>query len=214
MTAVSTDSQAPRPIFSKELYGLAERFASHPGNLGELLRRTQGRGIHLLLIIAALPFLTPIPLPGFSIPFGLVALIAGTRMALGKNPWLPKRLLSRRLPPRFLGKLLRASSRVVRWLEYFLRPRLRLLSDHTACRRLAGAFIALSGLLLTLPLPVPFSNSLPAFTILLLAAGALEQDGAAFLLGSAAFLLTAGFFVFLTVGGMEATQHLRLLFTN
>ena len=214
MTAALTGFQPARPVFSAELKALAERFTQNPVTLGDLLHRTQGRGIHLLLIIAALPFVTPIPLPGLSVPFGLVAVIAGARMALGKEPWLPDKLLSRELPPRFLGRLLRISSRIVKWLEFFLRPRLGLLNDHTACRRLAGVFIAISGLLLIIPLPVPFSNGLPAFTILLLAAGALERDGLAFLIGSAAFLFTAGFFVFLTLGGMEATQHLHRLLTN
>ena len=214
LTAAPASPQPARPAFSAELHALADEFACHPVKLGELLSRTQGRGMHLLLIIAALPFVTPIPLPGLSIPFGLVVLIAGTRMALGKRPWLPHKLLSCELPPRFLGRLLGISSRVVKWLEYFLRPRLGLLNDHAGCQRLTGIFIAICGLLLIVPLPVPFSNGLPAFTVVLLAAGALERDGLAFLIGCATFVITAGFFVFLAVGGTEITQYLRHLLTN
>jgi hypothetical protein len=202
------------PPFSNDLYALANRVADHPITIGEVLEQTQGRGIDLLLILISLPFLTPIPLPGFSIPFGLVTLILGIRMALGKKPWLPQKLLSRKLPPRFLSNLLKASGRLVKWLESLLRPRLALLNEQVAFRRITGTLIALSGLFLILPLPVPFSNSLPAVTILLLAAGALERDGLALLLGAGAFLVSVGFFLLLALGGVEATQHLRNFFTN
>src|SRR5690349_11551292 len=97
----------PKTAFSRELRELAEQFADRPVEVGEILEQTKGRGMNLLLILISLPFLTPIPLPGFSIPFGLVAAIVGARMALGQKPWLPQKLLTRRLPPRFLSKLLK-----------------------------------------------------------------------------------------------------------
>ncbi len=200
-----------KPAFSQELRELAERFAERPVQLGEILDATKGRGINLLLVFIALPFLTPIPLPGFSIPFGLVVAIIGARTALGQKPWLPEKLLTRQLPPRLLSKLLKASSRVVKWLEYFLRPRLALMNDSAVFRRLAGALITISGLFLIIPLPVPFSNSLPACTVLLLAAGALERDGLAFLAGCGLFAVTTAFFLLLALGGAEATHKLQQL---
>jgi len=159
---------------------LAWRFAERPVQLGEILDATHGRGINLLLVCIALPFLTPMPLPGFSIPFGLVVAIIGARKAFGKKPWLPRKLLARELPPQFLSKLLRAASRVVKVLEYILRPRLASMNEHVVFRRLAGVLITVSGLFLILPLPVPFSNSLgcrlfvmtPAFFLLLAFGGA------------------------------------------
>lgn len=127
-----------RVIFSQELRELAGRFSERPARLGEILNETRGRGFNLLLVFIALPFLTPIPLPGFSIPFGLVVAVIGARMALGQKPWLPRKLLTHELPPRFLSKLLKAASRVVKWLEFFLRPRLALMNSHAVFRRVAG----------------------------------------------------------------------------
>src|SRR5262245_3345927 len=69
-----------RPRFSEELNALAARFGDQPVCLGDLLAATQGRGYNLLLVLIALPFLTPVPLPGFSIPFGLVVACLGARM--------------------------------------------------------------------------------------------------------------------------------------
>ena len=196
--------------FSRELQHLAATFAGRPVKLAELIESTQGRGFFLVLIIIMLPFLTPIPLPGFSLPFGLAAMLIGARLAAGKKPWLPKRMLARELPAEFVGKLLRGATRVTRWLEFFLRRRLVFLQDWLVFRRLAGVLIMLSGVLLLLPLPLPFSNSLPALTVLLLAAGALERDGLFFLAGCFMFLVCAAYFVFLALGGarlIESSWH-------
>ena len=103
--------QTRRPKFSEELQDLAQQFADRPAGLGELLAATQGRGFNLLLLLIGLPFLTPIPLPGLSTPFGLVVLVIGARLALGRRPWLPEKLLRRELPPRFISKVLSSASR-------------------------------------------------------------------------------------------------------
>jgi hypothetical protein len=190
-----------RPTFSQELENLAARFGGRPAQLSEVLETTHGRGFDLLLICLAVPFLTPIPLPGLSTPFGFVVAIIGGRLALGKRLWLPQQLLARELPPRFLTKALKAASRLIRLFEFFLKPRLRFLHKSSVFQRIAGFLIMVSGILLLLPLPVPLTNSLPALTIILLAAGALEKDGVFFLFGCFAFLVTAAYFSLLAVGG-------------
>jgi hypothetical protein len=63
--------------------------------------------------------------------------------------------------------------------------------------------ILLSALILLLPLPVPFSNTLPAFSILFLAAGLLERDGVFVVAGHVAFALAAGYLVLVGVVGVE-----------
>ena len=194
--------------FSQDLRELTARFAARPVTLAEILVATKGRGFDLLLVLIALPFLTPIPLPGFSIPFGVVVGLIGAARALGRPPWLPRRLLQRRLPPRFLAGVLRTAARIVKGLEYFLRPRLAFMNDNVVCRRVSGAMIAGCGLFLIAPLPVPFSNSLPAWTVLLLAAGALARDGLFFVAGCIAFGVTTAFFVLLAFGGVQAVEKL------
>lgn len=214
ITEPSPPPAGPRVTFSQELRELAGQFAERPVRLGEILETSQGRGYNLLLLLIALPFLTPIPVPGFSLPFGLVVAVIGARLALGQKPWLPQRLLTRELPPRLFAKLLQAASRIVRWLEYLLRPRLFWMNDHVVFRRTAGVLIALSGLFLLAPLPIPFTNSLPAATVLLLAAGALERDGLAFLGGCGLFVLTTAYFVLLAIGGAHAVDWVRGMFAG
>jgi hypothetical protein len=95
----------------------------------------------------------------------------------------------------------------VRWLEVLLRPRLDFLQERWIYRRIAGTLIMLSGLLLLLPLPIPLSNTLPALTVVLLAAGAMERDGLFFLAGCATFILTLGYFGLLALGGAHLLDN-------
>ena len=59
-------------------------------------------------------------------------------------------------------------------------------------RALGGLAIMASGAVLSLPLPIPFSNAIPAFAIILAAAGLMERD--------AVFIVLA--FVVLALGGV------------
>ena len=202
---------APSPVsprFSQELRGLVQQFADRPARLSEILAATQGRGFYLLLLLIGLPFLTPIPLPGFSLPFGLIVLVIGARLALGQRPWLPQKLLQWELPARFIARVLAAASWAVRWLEFLLRPRLGFLHEQWIYRRIAGTLIMLSGLLLLLPLPIPLTNSFPALTVVLLAAGAMERDGLFFLAGCAMFTVAVAYFGLLAFGGAHLLDNL------
>jgi hypothetical protein len=207
-------SRATAHVFSEELHELARRFQGRPVTLGDLFEATQGRGYHFVLLLISLPFVTPIPLPGVSIPFGIVVAVLGARMAIGQKPWLPARLLRRTLPPSFLEKLLPLASRVVRWLEYFLKPRLPFVKNHEVFSLIAGLFIAISGLFLILPLPLPFSNSLPAWTVIFLAAGAIGRDGLFFIAGCVSFAVSVAYFTALSIGGVELVEKIRAWLTG
>ena len=211
--ALAHPTPPPRPAkFSTELRELAAQFAGRPVALGTLLDAIGDRGFNVLLVLAALPFLIPITLPGLSVPFGLVVTLIGAHFAAGLRPWLPQKLLARELPPEFLARVLASAARIVNALERVLRPRLVFVHNQFIFRRLAGVLIAVSGIYLLLPLPIPFTNTLPAWTILFLAAGALERDGLFFLAGCAAFAATTAFFTMLAFGGMEAVERVRHLF--
>ena len=67
----------------------------------------------------------------------------------------------------------------------------------------------LSGVLLLWPGPIPLTNTLPALTIVLLAAGAMERDGLFFLAGCATFTVTLAYFGLLAFGGVHLVDNLR-----
>lgn len=194
--------------FSAELRELARRFDHQPARLADVLAATRGRGYHLLLLVLALPFVGPVPLPGFSIPFGVAAALIGARLALHREPWLPRRLLRSELPAQFLTKTLLGASRVVRLLERLARPRWPCLSARGWIQQCSGLLITASGLLLILPLPLPLSNSLPAWTIILLSTGTIARDGLFLLAGCVAFGCSAVFFTLVAVGSWQGVDRL------
>jgi hypothetical protein len=196
------------PSLSTDLKGLAEHFEHGTVRLAEIIEVLQGRGYRFLIVLLCLPFLTPIPLPGMSTVIGVVIALIGFRLALGQHPWLPQYLMQRELPPRILPKILRASSRMVGAFERLSKPRLRFFYRHPVFQRLGGCLIALCGLKLLLPIPVPMSNFFPGVAAALLAAGSFEEDGLVFLSGVVMFLLSLAYFVLLALGGAAAFNEL------
>jgi hypothetical protein len=194
---------------SDEVNGLIGAFSERTVTLREVIEVLRGRAYTLLLILLALPFCTPISLPGVSTPFGLVIALIGFRLALRQQPWLPRRLLDTRLPPRFFGGVLRVAGRLVRWLEFLLRPRWSGLLDNQALQHLCGAVICLCGILLLLPLPIPLSNGFPALTIVLIGCAIMERDGYFLVAGLFAFALTLCFFGAIFWGGSEVVLWLH-----
>jgi hypothetical protein len=197
------------PRFSKELERLIGAFAERTVCVGEVLGVLHNRGYTVLLILLSFPFCTPLPLPGVSMPFGLVIAFIGLRLALGQKAWLPARLLATRLPPKFFTQMLVATRHLVCWLEWMLKPRFARLFGWRLAGRGMGTMILVCGLLMALPLPIPFSNGLPAMTVLLLASANLEEDGWAAMAGGVSFVLTLAFFAAMFWGGTEIAGWLQ-----
>ncbi|MFT3830330.1 MAG: exopolysaccharide biosynthesis protein [Opitutaceae bacterium] len=194
---------------SAELHALNERFGQEPVRLGEVIDVMGGRAYTILLVLLALPFFTPVSLLGISTVVGAVIAYLGLRLTLGLRPHLPAKLRERRLPPRFFGRVLRGAEHVIRLFERITRRRLPFFATDTWMHRAIGAGIMASALFLMAPLPVPFSNFLPALAIVALAIGRMEEDGGMVLAGFVVLFLTAAFFAFLGFFGVEAIEWIR-----
>ncbi|MBA4135828.1 MAG: exopolysaccharide biosynthesis protein exod [Opitutus sp.] len=197
----------PRKL-SEELADLQARSTEGPLTLREVIYVLRGRAYLLLVILLALPFLTPLPLPGLSTPFGLAIAAIAFRLTLGQRPWLPKNLQRRELPAGFFGRLFAVAKRILGWLEKLLRPRLAAVTDTALLNQLHALLMLVAALALLLPLPIPFTNSFPAWSILLLAGGLLERDGVAIVLGYVVFAAGVLYFVFLGEAATELVQAL------
>jgi hypothetical protein len=187
----------PARKLSEELVDLRTRAGEGPITLREVIQILGGRAYLLLVLLLSLPFITPLPLPGLSVPFGLAIALISLRLSLGQRPWLSKALQRKELPAGFIAKVFRVAEKVLRFLEKFLRPRVTFLTDTPLLRQLHALLMLVAALALLLPLPIPFTNSFPAWTILLVAAGLLERDGAFVLAGYVVFAAGVLYFVFL-----------------
>jgi hypothetical protein len=188
---------------------LLEALGERPVTLREIISVTQSRAYTLLLVMLSLPFCLPLPVPGLSTALGAIIAIIGLRLSLRAEPWLPARLLDAPVPSARVALVLRGSLKVVRGLEVLLKPRLCFLVDFTVLHHFYGAMICICGLLLMLPLPIPFSNLLPALSVIFLAAALIERDGYFIAAGIVMFLLTLVFFSGVFLGGAAMISWLR-----
>ena len=168
--------------------------------LREVIYALRGRAYLLLIMLLALPFIQPVPLPGLSTPLGLAIVLISLRLSLGQRPWLPMKIQRTKLPAGFFGKVMSFTTGLIRFLESVLRPRWAWLTGTALLNQVHSLMILLSALVLLLPLPIPFSNIVPAWVIFLLACGLLERDGLFIFLGYVAFLIAVAYFALL--GGL------------
>jgi hypothetical protein len=187
--------------FSEEWMILEEKSQEEKIAIGDIITLLNQRSYTFLLLLLSLPFIQPIPFPGLSTPFGLVIALIGVGFLLGHKPWLPDRLLKIELPKTFLAVALQVMHRLVGILEVVLRPRIVSLLANRSIQRLQGFCILGSGLLLCLPLPIPFTNMLPAVTVILFSCATLGKDGFFYLGGIFCFGITLAFFALLGFGG-------------
>ncbi len=197
----------PRKL-SAELASLRAHAGERTITLREVIATLGGRAYTLLILLLALPFTTPIPLPGLAIPFSVAIALVALRLTIGQKPWLPEKLLNKQLPPGFFGRLFGLAEKVLRFLEKFLRPRLTFLTDTPLLRQLHALLILVAALALLPPLPIPFTNTIPAWAILLVAAGLLERDGLFVLLGYLVFVAGVYYFIFLGDTAIKLMQQL------
>lgn len=148
--------------------------SGEPVTLGAILRRVSGPTHAVALVMLALPFLQPVPTLGLAYPVGLAIAALGVAIALGRRPELPAFVVRQGLRRELVHGMAMVAQRVHRAVP--ARRRLEMLV-RPALRSVAGLSLALAGILLFLPIPLPFSNFFPAVAILLLALGLLEHDG-------------------------------------
>lgn len=194
--------------FSKTLMEIWAHVPADGLTLRELMEKLGEHGLLMLCMILTVPFLLPVSVPGSSIPFGLIIAFIGTGLLLDRPPWLPDRLLKQRLSSVRLSSLLEKGSHLFARFEKLIHPRYLFLTHPETSGRLNGVALITSAVCLMAPLPLPFSNTLPAYGVLFLSAGMLERDGVAILLGYLMLFLAIMYFSFVWIFGITGLQAL------
>lgn len=177
-----------------------------PLTLAELVHKLRHSGFALVVVLVCLPFLQPVPMGGLSSVIGPFVAWMGVSLARGrKELTLPEWLGRRRIEEGALKLLLGTARRAFALAERVARPRWTALAR---AERAAGAGIALSGCLLSLPFPIPLSNMICGGPATLLALGLLEDDGLLAALGWAALALSVAFHAGLAMLGADGARAL------
>jgi hypothetical protein len=165
--------------FSQDIETLLKRLANQPLTIGDILAQTSERGFSLLTVLFTLPFLAPVMPPGLSTIAGAGCFLIGIQMAIGiRKLWLPRKISRFQFPAKFSASLLKSLGKITSLLTKIVRPRMSGIAENRYVWRLNGLCIAWLALLLSLPVSfIPFSNTIPAIAILVLAVATLEADG-------------------------------------
>ena len=118
--------------------------------------------------------------------------LIGIGVATDSLPLVPRRLLEHPLGTHHVVPALEKGAAAFRRFERLIRPRALALTGGRVANFVNGLVIALAALVLMVPLPlVPFTNTIPALGVLLLAIGMVERDGIVIVLGYLATIAAA-----------------------
>jgi hypothetical protein len=150
--------------------------------LGWLVGRLGHRSFGVVLLLLGLLGL----LPGISAVAAVLLLVAAFEMILAnRRPVFTRRLTGVHFATRRLANLIRRAVPVLKYLERFIRP--RWATPFEATKRIVGVLVLLLGL--SMLVPIPLGNILPASLVMLIAFAYLEEDGALLCVALAAALL-------------------------
>jgi len=93
---MTTDQSSSQSHLSTDLETLHARVKDKALTLAELKQALKGRGSVMLLSLLALSFCF-VAIPGLSTPFGIAIGLIGVCLAIGREPWLPRFIMQRRL---------------------------------------------------------------------------------------------------------------------
>jgi hypothetical protein len=188
---------------SQTLAAIAGSIQGESVTVRQLMALVGEQGLLLFCMFLTIPFLVPISIPGVSTVFGAVIILISLGVTLNRIPWLPRPLMERGVSAAGLKQAMERGSSLMQRLDRIVKPRLSRLSDGAVMNRLNGLALLLGGVLLIFPFGfIPFSNTLPGWAILLLAAGMLQRDGVAILLGYLLLIATIIYFGFLIGGAL------------
>ncbi|MEM8699187.1 MAG: exopolysaccharide biosynthesis protein, partial [Pseudomonadota bacterium] len=166
---------------SERLERLARDASGETVSLGWILDQLHERAFGLFLLILALPCCIPF-LYGIPQIVSLPLVFVAAQIVLGRRvPWLPEKLRGRAVAVTSLADL---SSRAGPWLrriEALSRPRLGAVTRPPVDRMIGLALLLFSA---SIMVPLPGTNTVPGFAVVLVSMGLLQRDGILVIAGS------------------------------
>lgn len=187
---------------SKKLDEIQEELPDENISLKELINVMSGEGLQFMIIILIAPFLIPASIPGSSTPFGILIILLEIAYLNNKSLYIPDFIGKYEISKENVLKLFDIIKKALGYVEKISKPRGKLSSKKYVLKINAVVNIILA-FLLFLPLPIPFTDFIPATSMLLLAVSTLEHDSYLMILGYVAAILTVIYFSSVGFVGIE-----------
>jgi hypothetical protein len=180
--------------------------------LAELLDLAGERIFGFLLVILSFPSALPIPAPGYSIPFGILMFILAIQLIGGRQrPWLPAKMMKGAMKLETVQGVLQKGIPWLQKIEALSKPRLSYICTGLTGRIIMGIAIALMSI--SMMIPIPGTNTLPAMGIWVTGFGLMEDDGviclAGLLLSAVAGTLSTSIIIAVIWGGSSLLDVMK-----
>lgn len=198
---------APPQSLSTVFAALAAGPPEDPVTLSELRAQLGERAFGLMILVLAIPNCLPVAaIPGFSVLTGAGLVFFTLQLCLDSpEPYLPRWLMRRAVPRGKLSAVLGKTVPFLRWIERLIAPRWSNLVTGRGERVMGAVALLLS---VTLLLPIPFANFLPAAALSLFALALVSRDGLFSVLGYLVTAATAWFLPALLSGALALAETL------
>ncbi|CUH81828.1 Exopolysaccharide synthesis, ExoD [Tritonibacter multivorans] len=181
MTATTSPETHEDMAISDRLEQLVSDANAESVSLHWILERLHERAFGLFLLILALPCCIPF-LYGIPQIVALPLMFVSAQILIGRRvPWLPQNLGARTVAATGLRGLSDRAGPWLRRIEAVSRPRLSFLTKPPADRLLGAALVLFSASILV---PLPGTNTVPGFAVVVVAMGLLQRDGLLVIAGS------------------------------
>ncbi|WP_187430997.1 hypothetical protein ROLI_022250 [Roseobacter fucihabitans] len=175
-----TDHATNEIAISDRLDQLAQNAQSETVSLDWILGQLHERAFGLFLLVLALPCCIPL-LYGIPQIVALPLMFVSAQILMGRQtPWLPARLAARSVSVQGLQNLAQRAGPWLRRIEAFSRPRQAQLTRAPLDRIVGLALVLFSASILV---PLPGTNTVPGFAVVLVSMGLLQRDGILVLFG-------------------------------
>lgn len=174
--------------------------------IAEILGRNAS---HLLVIILVSPLLLPVTaIPGMSQVLSLAILFLLSQLLFERRVlWLPEKIARKKIDNKDLKKITHVLVKFHKKIERFVKPRMQFLTSIFALK-IHYLFLIFTVLVLALPFPAPFANTIPAIGIILITFGIIEKEGISIIVGYIFGILAALYMLFVFMLGKEFYQML------
>lgn len=147
-----------------------------------------------------------IPIPVISGLTAIPLIMFAVQMIRGMDsPWLPQWIAQKRVKRTTIAMMIEKAAPYLKRVERLMRPRFSFASSHFG-EKIIGIFALVFSISILLPLPL--SNFIPAVGVLLMALGLLSKDGITIILGMIVGTIGVSITILIVMIGQRAVMEL------
>ncbi|AFY37781.1 Exopolysaccharide synthesis ExoD [[Leptolyngbya] sp. PCC 7376] len=145
-------------------------------SLAQVIALAEEKVFGIVLLLLAFPSALPVPAPGYSTPFGIIIFLIAGQLVIGRQSLLlPISWQRKTIQTEKIRGILKKGLPWLQKVEAIAHPRLPMVCQTQVGRMMMGCTICLMAI--SMSIPIPGTNTLPAISVFLTAFGLQEDDG-------------------------------------